>query len=131
MRWRSINLLHLGRIKSTAANGLPNKSAEGESFLEAQGGREIAEADKSEIELAQLQGVLINREGIEMTMEIAFRKICGTLLSASDRLPIDSPHRAMFRNALRDTLSDALKMLPSTMANRSQPTKEVYPSRIT
>ena len=116
LAWRQEHL-HPGRIKSTPADSPPNKSAEGESFSEARGRREIAEADKSEIELAQLQGVLINREGIEMALETAFRQIRDTIMSVPDRLPIDATHRAIFRNALRDTLTDALKMLPTSMTS--------------
>ena len=78
--------------------------------------RERSEADKSEIELAQLQASLINREGIEMALETAFRQIRDTIMSVPDRLPIDKTHRTMFRDALRDTLTDALKMLPTMMA---------------
>ena len=73
----------------------------------------------AEIELAQLQGLLINRAGVEMAMETAFRQIRDTILSTPDRLPIDGAHRTMFRNALRETLSDALKMLPSMMAGET------------
>ena len=87
-----------------------------ETFLEARSRRERSEADKSEIELAQLQGTLINRAGIEMALETAFRQIRDTIMSVPDRLPIDSTHRTLFRNALRDTLTDALKMLPTMMA---------------
>ena len=79
--------------------------------------RERSEADKSEIELAQLQASLINREGIEMALETAFRQIRDTIMSVPDRLPIDKTHRTMFRDALRDTLTDALKMLPTMMAS--------------
>ena len=78
--------------------------------------RERSEADKSEIELAQLQASLINREGIEMALETAFRQIRDTIMSVPDRLPIDRAHRTLFKNALRDTLTDALKMLPTMMA---------------
>ena len=115
LAWRQEHL-HPGKIKSAQADGPTNKSAEGESFSEARGRREIAEADKAEIELAQLQGFLINRAGIEMAMETAFRQIRDTIMTVPDRLPIDAAHRTIFRNALRDTLTDALKMLPSTMA---------------
>ena len=116
LAWRQEHL-HPGKIKSAQADGPTNKSAEGESFSAARGRREIAEADKAEIELAQLQGLLINRAGIEMAMETAFRQIRDTILSTPDRLPIDATHRAIFRNALRDTLTDSLKMLPTTMAS--------------
>ena len=87
-----------------------------ETFLEARCRRERSEADKSEIERAQLQGLLINREGIEMALETAFRQIRDTIMTVPDRLPIDAAHRKLFRDSLRDTLSDALKMLPTTMA---------------
>ena len=113
LAWRQEHL-HPGKIKSTQADGPINKSAEGESFSEARGRLEIAEADKAEIELAQLQGFLINRAGVEMAMETAFRQIRDTILSVPDRLPIDSTRRAMFRNALRDTLMDTLKIIPRT-----------------
>ena len=116
LAWRQEHL-HPGKVKPTLADRPP--SIEGESFSEARARREIAEADKAEIELAQLQDVLINREAIEMAMETAFRQIRDTILSVPDRLPIDSTHRAMFRNALRDTLSDALKMIPRTIATET------------
>ena len=119
LAWRQEHL-HPGRIKSTPTDSPTNTSADCESFAEARGRREIAEADKSEIELAQLQGVLINREGITMAMETAFRQIRDTIMGIPDRLPIDAAHRAMFRNALRYTLSDALKMLPQKMASESE-----------
>ena len=118
LAWRQEHL-HPGKIKSTPADSPTIERGESESFSEARGRREIAEADKAEIELAQLQGVLINREGIEMAMETAFRQIRDTILSTPDRLPIDSKHRTMFKNALRDTLSDALKMIPRTMAGET------------
>ena len=91
-----------------------------ETFLEARCRRERSEADKSEIERAQLQGILIDRAGIEMAIETAFRQIRDTIIAVPDRLPIDAPHRTMFRNALRDTLTDAAKMLPTMMAGDSQ-----------
>ena len=118
LAWRQENI-NPARIKSMAAESPTIERGESESFSEARGRREIAEADKAEIELAQLQGVLINREGIEMAMETAFRQIRDTILSTPDRLPIDSKHRTMFKNALRDTLSDALKMIPRTMAGET------------
>ena len=95
------------------ASRLPPPEAD-EDYGQARCRREIAEANKAEIELAQLQGLLINRAGVEMAMETAFRQIRDTILSTPDRLPIDAKHRTMFRNALRDTLSDALKMIPRT-----------------
>jgi len=112
LAWRQDHL-HPGRIKSTPTDGPLNISADCESFAEARGRREIAEADKSEIELAQLQGVLINRAGIEMALETAFRQIRDSIMTVPDKLPIDTAHRLMFQNALRDTLTDALKMLPA------------------
>lgn len=129
LAWRQANL-HPGRIKTPVA--VPVESTvkaidhgSDETFLEARSRRERSEADKSEIELAQLQGTLINRAGVEMAVETAFRQIRDTIMSVPDRLPIDSTHRTLFRNALRDTLTDALKMLPSTMAGVSH---EVMPS---
>ena len=82
-----------------------------ETFLEARCRRERSEADKSEIERAQLQGSLIDRAGIEMAIETAFRQMRDSIISLPDRLPIDAAHRTMFRNALRDTLADAQRML--------------------
>ena len=107
----------VARLPPPEANG---KSREAdEDYGQARCRHEIAEADKAEIELAQLQGLLINRAGVEMAMETAFRQIRDTILSTPDRLPIDGAHRTMFRNALRETLSDALKMLPSMMAGET------------
>ena len=119
LAWRQEHI-NPARIKSTVAESPTNERGESESFSEARGRREIAEANKAEIELAQLQGVLINREGITMAMETAFRQIRDTIMGIPDRLPIDAAHRAMFRNALRYTLSDALKMLPQKMASESE-----------
>ena len=116
--WREENL-NPARIKSTAHAAPAIDDDERESYAEARRRRETSEANKSEIELAQLQVVLINREGIEMAMETAFRQIRDTIMTVPDRLPIDSTHRAMFRNALRDTLTDALKMIPRTIASES------------
>ena len=109
--WRQAHLSP-ARAKPTAADHVDKDHGGTETFSEARGRREIAEADKAEFELSQLQGVLINREGIEMALETAFRQIRDTIMSVPDRLPIDAAHRTMFRNALRDTLTDALKMLP-------------------
>ena len=117
--WREENLSP-ARIKSTAHAAPAIDDGEKESYAEARRRRETSEADKSAIELATLKGELINRAALEMATETAFRHIRDTILSVPDRLPIDSTHRAMFRNALRDTLSDALKMLPSTMASESR-----------
>jgi len=120
LAWRTANL-HPGRIKTPVAASVESvvKAIEGttESFLEARSRRERSEADKSEIELAQLQGTLINRAGIEMAMETAFRQIRDSIMTVPDKLPIDTAHRLMFQNALRDNLLDALKMLPTTMAS--------------
>ena len=118
LAWRQENI-NPARIKTAAAESPTNERGESESFSEARGRREIAEADKSETELAQLQGVLINREGIEMALETAFRQIRDTIMTVPDRLPIDAAHRRLFRDSLRDTLSDALKMLPSTIAGET------------
>ena len=112
--WREENLSP-ARIKSTAHAAPAIDDGEKESYAEARRRRETSEANKSEIELARLQGVLINRAGIEMALETAFRQIRDTIMTVPDRLPIDGAHRTMFRNALRDTLSDALKMIPRTM----------------
>ena len=116
--WREENLSP-ARIKSTAHAAPAIVGAEKESYAEARRRRETSEANKSEIELAQLQGVLINRAGIEMATETAFRHIRDTIMTVPDRLPIDSTHRAMFRNALRDTLTDSLKMIPRTIVSES------------
>ena len=105
------------RLLRPEANGKAREADE--DYGQARCRREIAEADKAEIELAQLQGFLINRAGIEMAMETAFRQIRDTIMTVPDRLPIDAAHRTIFRNALRDTLTDALKMLPSTMAGET------------
>ena len=113
--WRAENLSP-ARIKSTAHAAPAIDDGEKESYAEARSRRETSEANKSAIELAQLQGVVINRDGIEMAMETSYRQIRDTIMSVPDRLPIDSTHRAMFRNALRDTLTDALKMLPKMKA---------------
>ena len=102
------------RLPPPEANGKAREADE--DYGQARCRREIAEANKVEIELAQLQGLLINRAGVEMAMETAFRQIRDTILSTPDRLLIDAVHRTMFKNALRDTLSDALKMIPRTMA---------------
>lgn len=111
--WREENL-SVARVKAPpkGLGGTTAIAGDEESFLEARCRRERCEADKSEIERAQLQGVLINRAGIEMAMETGFRQIRDAIIGVPDRLPIDAAHRTMFRNALRDTLSDALKMLP-------------------
>jgi len=50
-------------------------------------------------------------------METAFRQIRDSIMTVPDKLPIDTAHRLMFQNALRDNLSDALKMLPTMMAS--------------
>ena len=120
LAWRQANL-HPGRIKAPVAAHIESTvkaigHGNDETFLEARSRRERSEADKSEIELAQLQSTLIHRAGIEMALETAFRQIRDTIMSVPDKLPIDTAHRLMFRNALRDTLTDALKMLPATMA---------------
>ena len=54
--------------------------------------REIAEADKAEFELAQLQGSLIDKAGIEMPLETAFLQIRDTIMGVPDRLPTDAAH---------------------------------------
>ena len=119
LAWRQSNL-HPGLIKAPTAAPMAStiKVIDGnaETFLEARSRREIAEADKAEIELAQLQGTLINRAGIEMALETAFRQIRDSIMTVPDKLPIDTAHRTMFKSALRDTLTDALKMLPTMMA---------------
>ena len=112
--WREENLSP-ARIKSTGHAAPAIEGAEKESYAEARRRRETSEADKSAIELATLKGELINRAGIEMAMETAFRHIRDSIMTTPDRLPIDATHRTMFRNALRDTLSDALQMIPRTM----------------
>ena len=124
LAWRQANL-HPGRIKASVSAPVESTFKEidhgiDETFLEARSRRERSEADKSEIELAQLQGTLINRAGIEMALETAFRQIRDTIMTVPDRLPIDAAHRRLFRDSLRDTLSDALKMLPSTMASETR-----------
>ena len=55
-----------------------------------------------------------------MALETAFRQIRDSIMTVPDKLPIDTAHRTMFQNALRDTLTDALKMLPSTMASETR-----------
>lgn len=112
--WRNENH-NPARVKapSKATGGTTTKANYGETFLEARCRRERSEADKSEIERAQLQGLLIDRAGVEMAIETAFRQIRDTIMRVPDRLPIDSMHRTLFRHALRDTLSDAVKMLPT------------------
>ena len=121
LAWRTANL-HPGRIKAPVAApvGSTVKAIDrgsDETFLEARSRRERSEADKSEIELTQLQSVLINRAGIEMALETAWRHVRDSIMTVPDKLPIDTAHRLMFQNALRDTLSDALKMLPRTTAS--------------
>ena len=117
LAWRKEN--HSPARSKAPPNALSGTAAtyseDGETFLEARCRRERSEADKSEIERAQLQGLLIDRAGIEMAIETAFRQIRDTIIGVPDRLPIDAAHRAMFRNALRDTLSDSLKLLPQIM----------------
>ena len=120
LAWRTANL-HPGRIKTPVAAPVESTvkaidHGSDETFLEARSRRERSEANKSEIELAQLQGTLINRAGIEMALETAFRQIRDSIMTVPDKLPIDTAHRTMFQSALRDTLTDALKMLPSMMA---------------
>ena len=116
LAWRDANH-NPARVKphSKVTGGANAKANDEETFLEARCRRERSEADKSEIERAQLQGLLIDRAGVEMAIETAFRQIRDTLIGVPDRLPIDAAHRTMFRNALRDTLSDSLKMLPQTL----------------
>ena len=116
--WREENLSP-ARIKSTAHAAPAIDGAEKESYAEARRRRETNEADKSAIELATLKGELVNRAGVEIAMETAFRHIRDSIMTTPDRLPIDASHRTMFRNALRDTLSDALKMMPQKMASKS------------
>ena len=123
LAWRQANL-HPGRIKAPVAAPVESTvkaidHGNDETFLEARSRRERSEADKSEIELAQLQATLINRAGIEMALETAFRQIRDSIMTVPDKLPIDTAHRTMFQNALRDTLTNALKMLPATMAGET------------
>lgn len=84
----------------------------GEDYGAARCRREIAEADKAEFELAQLQGSLIDAAGIEMALETAFLQIRDTMMGVPDRLPTDAAHRKLFPDSLRDTLTDAVKTLP-------------------
>lgn len=117
--WRESNLSP-ARIKSTAHAAPAIDDDERESYAEARRRRETSEADKSAIELAALRGELINRAGVEMAMETAFRHIRDSIMTTPHRLPIDATHRTMFRDALRNTLSDALKMMPQKMASKSE-----------
>ena len=113
--WRNANH-NPDRVKAPpTASGVSTAIAddETESYLAARCRRQRCGADKSAIELAQLQGSLIDRAGIEMAMETAFRQIRDAIMGIPDRLPIDSAHRMMFRNALRDTLSDSRKLSES------------------
>lgn len=86
-----------------------------ETFLEARCRRERSAADKSEIERAQLQGLLTDRAGVGMATETAFRQIRDTVIGVPDRSPIDAVQRTMARDALLETVPDAVKMLPKTM----------------
>ena len=111
--WRDENH-NPARLKAppNALGGITAIAGGEETFLEARCRRECSEADKSEIERAQLQGLLIDRAGIEMAIETAFRQIRDSIIAVPDRLPIDAAHRTMFRNALRNTLADASKTMP-------------------
>ena len=88
----------------------------GKGYWDSRSRREKTEADKSEVELAKLVGSLVDRAGIEMAIETAFRMIRDSIMAVPDKLPIDSAARITFRAALRDALTDSQKMLPTMMA---------------
>ena len=86
-----------------------------EGYWESRSRREKAEADTSEIELAKLIGTLIERTGVEMAIDTAFRQTRDAIMAVPDKLPITTEARLMFRDALRDALADSQKMLPAAM----------------
>lgn len=86
------------------------------SLLKARTMRESYEAQCAKLKYQEQTRQLIDRAGIEMAIETAFRQMRDSLMGIPDRLPIDAAHRAMFRTALRDTLTDSAKMLPTMMA---------------
>ena len=106
-----------GRVAAGAtSHNAPEAPGGGEDYWESRARREKTEADKADVELARLQNSLVDRSGVEMAVETAWRQVRDTIMSVPDKLPIDSAARMMFRDALRDALTDSQKMLPTMMA---------------
>jgi len=86
-----------------------------EGYWESRSRREKTEADKADIELAKLVGTLIERTGVEMAIDTAFRQTRDAIMAVPDKLPIATDVRLMFRSALHDAFADSQKMLPATL----------------
>lgn len=101
---------------SPANNAAQDNAKVSGSLLKARTMRESYEAQSAKLKYQQQTGQLIDRAGVEMANETAWRQIRDTIMAVPDRLPIESDLRNMLRDALRSTLSDAQKMLPTMMA---------------
>lgn len=106
------------RSASNAAAARANdaNTAMSGSLLRARTVRETFEAKSAQLKYEQDLGQLIDRSGVEMANETAWRQIRDAIMAVPDRLPIESDLRNMLRDALRSTLSDAQKMLPTMTA---------------
>lgn len=104
-----------GKVVAGAAAGKQQKGEEGEGYWGARSRREEAEASLAELELAAKAGSLIDRAGVEMAMETAFRLVRDAIMATPDRLPLPVDVCATLRNALRDTLADVEKTIQTTL----------------
>ena len=104
-----------GKVVAGAAAGKLSKGEEGEGYWGARSRREEAEASLAELELAAKAGSLIDRAGVEMAMETAFRLVRDAIMATPDRLPLPTDVCATLRNALRDTLADVEKTIQTTL----------------
>ena len=73
----------------------------------------------SQVAICGIQNTTVS----EVSEETAWRHYQDSIMAVPDKLPIDTAHRLMLRNALPDTLSDAQKMLSTMMAGGSQSPK--------
>lgn len=100
---------------SPSARAAADNAAVSGSLLKARTMRESYEAQTAKLDYQEKAGQLIDRAGVEMAMETAFRLVRDAIMATPDRLPLPVDVCATLRNALRDTLADVEKTIQTTL----------------